>query len=193
MRANGTFDVDYDDGEKELGLTEDLIRLRDAGDRPASPKKELSRLEEGAKVEANYRGRGKWYPGKIVRDRFDGTFDVDYEDGEKETRVDKDLIRLRDAGASSSSSSKARLEEGAKVEANYRGRGKFYPGKITRVRANGTFDVDYEDGEKELGLTEDLIRLTRRIQSLFTSSESLSAFNRVSRNGSAPNKLQNLI
>ena len=74
-------------------MDKDLIRLIGGGDRAASPSK--ARLEEGAKVEGNYRGRGKWYAGKISRDRLDGTFDVDYDDGEKETRVDKDLIRLR--------------------------------------------------------------------------------------------------
>ena len=153
VRANGTFDVDYDDGEKELGLTEDLIRLRDGG---VSSSSSRAKLEEGAKVEANYRGRGKWYPGKIVRDRFDGTFDVDYEDGEKETRVAEDLIRLRD---SPSSSSRSRFEEGAKVEANYRGRGKFYPGKIYRTHSDGSYDIDYDDGEKETRVSEDLIRL----------------------------------
>jgi hypothetical protein len=38
-------------------------------------------------VEANYRGRGKFYPGKIKMDRRDGTYDIDYDDGESETRV----------------------------------------------------------------------------------------------------------
>ena len=27
------------------------------------------------------------YPGVIIRDRGDGTYDIDYDDGEKETRV----------------------------------------------------------------------------------------------------------
>jgi hypothetical protein len=54
------------------------------------------------KVEADFRGRGKWYPGKIVRDRKDGTFDIDYDDGESETRVEERMIRARGAGATSS-------------------------------------------------------------------------------------------
>ena len=53
-----------------------------------------ARLGEGHKVEANYRGRGKWYPGKIVRDRGDSTFDINYDDGEAETGVSKDMIRV---------------------------------------------------------------------------------------------------
>ena len=54
-------------------------------------------------VEGNYRGKGKWYPGKITRDRRDGTFDIAYDDGESETRVDELLIRI--AGGSSSAAS----------------------------------------------------------------------------------------
>jgi len=54
----------------------------------------IGKLEEGDKIEADYLGKGRYYPGKISRDRRDGTYDVDYDDGEKETRVDEKLIRL---------------------------------------------------------------------------------------------------
>ena len=37
---------------------------------------------------------GKYYPGKITLDNRDGTFDVLYDDGEKETRVEEKMIRL---------------------------------------------------------------------------------------------------
>jgi len=77
-----------------------------------------ARLSEGDKVEARYRGRGRWYPGKIVRDRGDGTYDVNYDDGEAETRVASDMIRAKDA--MSSPVKGARLSEGDKVEARYR-------------------------------------------------------------------------
>ena len=52
-------------------------------DRPASPSRAaaVEDFREGDKVEANYRGRGRWYPGKIARVRLNGTFDVDYDDG----------------------------------------------------------------------------------------------------------------
>jgi hypothetical protein len=53
-----------------------------------------SRIEDGSKIEGNYRGKGKWYTGKVTRDRRDGTFDVAYDDGENESRVDETLLRL---------------------------------------------------------------------------------------------------
>ena len=112
------------------------------------------------KVEANYRGRGKYYPGVIGRERANGTFDIDYDDGEREIGVDQDYIRLISSAASSPArGSSGRLEEGAKVEGNYRGRGRWYPAVVKRERANGTFDIDYDDGEKELGVKSDLIRV----------------------------------
>ena len=65
--------------------------------------------------------------------RLDGTFDIDYEDGEFEMKVPEDLIRVKEGGAASSSGSRKKaLEEGDKVEANYKGKGKWYPGVIKR-------------------------------------------------------------
>ena len=109
-------------------------------------------FREGDKIEADYRGRGKIYPGKISRDRGDDTYDIDYDDGERETRVSKRLIRSKDGGGSS------KLEEGDKVEARYRGREKYYPGKVTRDRGDGTYDIAYDDGERETRVAKRLIR-----------------------------------
>ena len=36
---------------------------------------------------------------------------------------------------------RARMRVGDRIEAKYRGRSKYYKGKISRVRADGTFDV----------------------------------------------------
>src|SRR3546814_12970843 len=51
------------------------------------------------------------------------------------------------------------LREGTKVEARYRGRGRYYPGVIARTRADGTYDIDYDDGEKETGVRGELVRV----------------------------------
>ena len=76
------FDVAYDDGEAETRVEERLIRLLDGGGRVSrSPSPQgggaRGRLREGTKVKARYRGRSRFYPGRIARDREDGTFDVD--------------------------------------------------------------------------------------------------------------------
>jgi Histone methyltransferase Tudor domain 1 len=53
----------------------------------------------------------------------------------------------------------AGLQDGAKIEARYKGKNKYYPGVISRKRLNGTFDIDYDDGEKEYGVSKELIRM----------------------------------
>ena len=50
------------------------------------------------------------------------------------------------------------LDEGMPVEARYHGGRRYFKGTITRKRANGTFDILYDDGEKEQGVSEDLIK-----------------------------------
>ena len=51
-------------------------------------------LRVGSRVEARYRGGPKFYAGKVSRVRLDGTFDIEYDDGECETRIGKLLIRV---------------------------------------------------------------------------------------------------
>eukprot|EP01034_Spumella_vulgaris_P047366 gene47366-biopygen13914 len=146
-----------------------MIRLVGGGAMARSPPR-AARLEEGSKVEGNYRGKGRWYPGRISRVNADGSFNVDYDDGEKETRLDPSLVRAVGGAAGASTPGRmshspvrggatARLEEGAKVEGNYRGKGRWYPGRISKVNRDGSFNVDYDDGEKEQFLAEDMIRL----------------------------------
>ena len=75
------FDVAYDDGEAETRVEERLIRSLDGGGRgsrsPSPRGGGRGRLREGEKIEAPYRGPIRYYPGRIARDRGDGTFDVD--------------------------------------------------------------------------------------------------------------------
>ncbi len=57
----------------------------------------LSRFTVGTKVEANYKGRGKWYKG-VIMEVVSGDvikYAIDYDDGEKESAVSEDRIRFR--------------------------------------------------------------------------------------------------
>lgn len=83
-------------------------------------------LGEGDNVEANC----KWYPGKIVRCRGDGTYDIKYDDVGSENKVSSDMIRAKDAPSSTKKDSRlpmpAKLNKRDKVEADYQGRGKSF-------------------------------------------------------------------
>lgn len=49
----------------------------------------------GSRIEARFRGKMRFYPGVIKHyRRADDTFDIDYDDGEIETHVRRDLLRL---------------------------------------------------------------------------------------------------
>ena len=148
IRADGSYDIEYDDGEVEYAVVADLVCAV------------ARRIEEGSKVEANFRGKGKFFPGRVKRDRGDGTYDIDYNDGEQEIRVPADMIRrLYEPGSGGSGGKATTPEVGDKVEANYKGRGKWYSGKIKRVRLDGSYDIDYDDGEFELHVAADLVRV----------------------------------
>ena len=73
--------------------------------------------------------------GKIAAAPGDCTYDIAYDDGEKETRVEAKLIRSKDGGGGGRDEE---FREGDKVEARYRGREKYYAGKISRDRGDGT-------------------------------------------------------
>ena len=41
---------------------------------------------------------------------------------------------------------------GDRIEGNYKGQGRWYPGKITKVNVNGAYDVIYDDGDESVEL-----------------------------------------
>ena len=52
-------------------------------------------------MEANYLDTGKWFPGTITRERLDGTFDVLYDDNDREQSVPASRIRMKNDVSSS--------------------------------------------------------------------------------------------
>ena len=100
--------------------------------------------------------------GRIARDRGDGTYDIycahgvyastrrvsrffhTDDDGEKETRVLEEYIKAEEGSSDDERKrddddrGRGRMRVGDKIEARYRGRSKYYKGKISRVRADGT-------------------------------------------------------
>merc|ERR1711939_419568 len=85
-----------------------------------------------------------------------------YLDGDKERGMKKHLIRK--VGGSTGfdtdgdDEDKNKFKVGTAIEARYNGKAKWYKGKISRVNANGTYDVLYSDGDKERGVKKHLIR-----------------------------------
>ena len=93
-----------------------------------------------------YKGKGtKWYKGTIARDNRDGTYEIRYDDGDTDRgAIARNIRSLESAGGAAVTGGGA-LREGAKVEARYRGKSRYYPGIIKRENRDGTFDIDYDD------------------------------------------------
>ena len=166
VRRDGSCDIDYDDGEREQMVEPSLIRVMERH-RSTSPGRENTSagnagLREGMRVEARYKGRGRYYPGVIASVRRDGSCDIDYDDGEKEQMVDPSLVKtIGKARGEREGATGDGLREGARVEARYRGRSRYYPGRISRVHRDGACDIDYDDGEKERMVEPSLFRALR--------------------------------
>ncbi|CAN0123526.1 unnamed protein product, partial [Scytosiphon promiscuus] len=161
VNSDDTFDIAYDDGEKEIAIAAEHVRSLEpqssAGNDRDRGRGKAAALLEGDRVEADFRGRGRYYPGRIARVNLDGTFNIDYDDGEKERGVTDDLVRANNRRGGRSDErrigSVTSMQKGDKVEARYRGKGtKFYKGKISRVNSDDTFDIAYDDGEKEIAI-----------------------------------------
>ena len=53
-----------------------------------------SSFDEGDVIEARYKNGNKWFKGKISRVHSDGTYDVEYDDGDREKYIPSANIRL---------------------------------------------------------------------------------------------------
>jgi len=180
VRSNGTYDILYDDGEKEVGIYKEMIRAAAGG--PASPKKNNARanfdssaddggFRMGQACEAKYRG-DEWLPGVIKMARPGDVYDVTFDNGKFESRIRKELVREKRGGRSSPDDfahvespgnsdneiSGKRFTQGQKIEARYRGKAKWYKGEVARVRLNGNIDVRYDDGDKDDNLDPEMVR-----------------------------------
>merc|ERR1711871_1472581 len=186
-RISGKYDIAYDDGGREMQVSRDMIRVlneeqdghavrkgddADKDDERKDSSEANSGLSEGDKVEARCKGSKKHYPGKIFMDNRDGTYDVKFDDGDRDREVPKSSIKKLGGSAaaderpisgsgsrSSGSQDRTKLSAGTRVEARYQGRTKFYPGKIMRARISGKYDISYDDGEREMQVSRDMIRV----------------------------------
>ena len=110
-------------------------------------------LRRGDRIEGQYKGRvgGKWYPGKISRINADGTYEIAYDDGGRDSRLRARFVRREGGGKKKKSRDDSGTDtateddfaRGGKVEANYKGKGKWYAGEIARVKSD---DSEYLRG-----------------------------------------------
>ena len=95
VSSNHREDIQYHLRERENGVqAKNVSSIEDGGDDGGMGGNSLE-FRVGDRIEANYRGRGRYYPGKIDRDNNDGTYGVYYDDGDRERNVRAKNIRLK--------------------------------------------------------------------------------------------------
>lgn len=119
---------------------------------------EVPRFATGARIEAKYKGKSvRYFPGLISKVNDDGTYDILYDDGDKETGAKAEHIRVPENKPSE------RFATGARIEAKFKGQSvRYYPGVISNANDDGTYDILYDDGERENGAKAEHIRIPER-------------------------------
>src|SRR6185312_6509208 len=106
-------------------------------------------------IEALFRGGSKWFSGVIDKVNRDGTYDIRYDDGDREPSVPTEKIRVkggvvrdeeRPAGA------RKRYKKGDKIEGKYRNGAEWLKGEIDRDNLDGTYDLFYDNGKQEMSV-----------------------------------------
>jgi hypothetical protein len=129
-----SYDVVYDDdGDKESSVNADRIRFRNevtaeeggsgrSSGSGGSGARSSSRdtFCEHQKVEVNYGGKGVFVDAKVTRCRLSGTYDIECEDGQRETEVGSEMING--------------FMRGGHVDVDKGGKGTWVKAKVARVR-----------------------------------------------------------
>jgi hypothetical protein len=141
VNADGSYEVTMDAGDSDHQVLDERLRV----------------LEGFAPVEARYHRGAKWYPAVVTSDNGDGTFDVDYDDGDSELRMPAKYIRskgilMTGSGGDDVAGSPAKKatpdaptfeKVGSPIKARYKGGRKWFEGNVSGVNRDGTFNIRY--------------------------------------------------
>jgi hypothetical protein len=110
-------------------------------------KSETSGFKKGDRVEALYLSLGTFlsdmYPGTVFRANVNGTYDVKFDDGDRDVSVSLSSIRKHSD----------HVKKGDRVKALYRGSVRIpddlYQGTVHKTNEDGTCDVKFDDGDRD--------------------------------------------
>jgi len=99
-------------------------------------------LKAGDRVRALWQGGSTYYSGEITKVNADGSFAITYDDGDKEDKVPLSLVEAPKPKGTGV------FAVGTVVSARYQG-GSYFPGKVAAINADGTYDIQFDDGDFE--------------------------------------------
>jgi len=115
------------------------------GDAPGCIRPSQPLFTIGNRVLANWKNAGPLYFGTIADVNPNGTYDIQYDDGDAELRVEQSRIYLA-----------PNLSVGDRVFVNWKAHGYYFPAHVASIHPDHTIRVDYDDGD-----TEDNVPLSR--------------------------------
>ena len=157
LSGSGTFHVVFDDGEDLPYVPWDLMR------------KERPKLfKAGARVMATIPSWTEYYPGTIQSANLNATYQVAFDDGGNKDGVEHRCVVALDESP---------LQVNDKVRGKVDGWSDYFDGVITNINANGSFVVQFNDGEVvENVQKQQMIKLEGSVQSAkFKAGEKVSA------------------
>lgn len=143
----GAFSLRYADGDTETMVPGSRLR---ACQPPPTCNRALLTFARAANVFCNWQSRGNWFAARVQAvNTSTCTYVIYYSDGDRENDVPPARVCPRPA----------RYRVNQRVTANWRARGQFFAGVITRLNPDGTYFVTYGDGDREAKVPCGLIRI----------------------------------
>lgn len=142
-----SYTVHYDDGDNEV-----IMQSWNAGSATSRLKKRTCNVNksysECDRVKVNYKGRGKWYAGRVTAvgggsGHCSKHYTITYDDGDREMHVSAKRIKV----LPNNQSGEFYLHQ--HVKGDFRGRGKWYVGHIEKKISPCCYKVKYADGDVE--------------------------------------------
>jgi hypothetical protein len=149
VNSRCSYNIRYGDGDTDTDMHPIFIRAA------ATPTR--CTLAVGASVTGNWRGLGRWYPGRVTACASATGYSIAYADGSRETGVVTARIRAAVAATTAPACARNRYRVGQTITANWRGRGRYYAGRVTAA-ARCKYSITYSDGDTETNVTEANIR-----------------------------------
>ena len=151
VRGANTCDVRTLSGELFMNIHSEKLR-------------EFEPFAEGDRVVAYFASSDSWHKAIISKVHPLGTYDVDFDDGDKSYKLERRLLRnpktmVKPVSLHFDPSTLPTYKVGDPVSANFEGQGKLFPAEIIRVHKDGTYDVAYTDGsgDEEYGIGSEMI------------------------------------
>lgn len=99
---------------------------------PAAAAEVTTKFKVGDKVEARWKG-GSYYKGTIAAVNADGTYNINYDDGDKESNVKEMNIKLQATAAAEAPVGGTKFKVGDKVLANWKSGSRWWEAKVTGI------------------------------------------------------------